>query len=88
MHVLLVVYAVMSAVTFAAYWIDKRRARRGHRRLSEATLHAMELFWGWPGAWLAQRALRHKSSKLRYQIVFWLIGITHAAGWLWWWSSR
>jgi uncharacterized membrane protein YsdA (DUF1294 family) len=26
-----------------------------------------------PGAYLAQRRLRHKSSKRSYQVVFWLI---------------
>ena len=88
MRVVLVVYAVMSVVTFASYWIDKRRAQRDRWRLSEATLHTMELCGGWPGAWMAQHALRHKSSKPRYQIVFWMIGTAHAAGWLWWWSLR
>jgi uncharacterized membrane protein YsdA (DUF1294 family) len=37
----------------------------------EATLHLAELLGGWPGAFLAQRRLRHKCSKASYQIVFW-----------------
>ena len=36
-------------------------------------LHLLELLGGWPGAFLAQRRLRHKCSKGSYQFVFWLI---------------
>ena len=80
----LIVYALMSAVALAMYWSDKRRALRGRRRIPEVTLHAVELAGGWPGAWLAQRVLHHKSIKRGYQIVFWMIVAVHAAGWAWW----
>ena len=81
----LIVYALMSAFAFAMYRSDKHRARRGQRRIPEATLHSIELCGGWPGAWIAQRALRHKSSKRSYRIVFRSIVAVHAAAWLWWW---
>jgi uncharacterized membrane protein YsdA (DUF1294 family) len=84
----LLVYGLMSAVAFAMYWSDKRRAHRGDWRIPEATLHTIELFGGWPGAWIAQRALRHKSSKRSYRMVFWVIVMGHAAGWLWWSAQR
>jgi len=83
----LIVYAVMSALVFALYWRDKHQAQRGRWRVPEATLHTIELFGGWPGAWVAQRALRHKTRKASYQVVFWMIGAVHAVGWLWWWWS-
>lgn len=76
------IYAVGSALTFAAYFIDKRAARLGRRRTPEAALHGLELLGGWPGAWIAQRLLRHKTAKVRYQAVFWLIGALHVAGWI------
>ena len=76
------VYAVMSVVTFVAYWVDKRAAVRDRRRVPEARLHLMELLGGWPGALVAQILVRHKSRKLSYQIVFWLIVILHAAAWI------
>jgi len=31
----------------------------------------------WPGAFIAQRRLRHKCSKISYQAVFWLIVIAY-----------
>jgi len=36
-------------------------------------LHLAELLGGWPGAFLAQRRLRHKCSKVSYQFAFWCI---------------
>jgi hypothetical protein len=36
-----------------------------------------ELLGGWPGAFLAQRRLRHKCSKVSYQFVFWLIVLAY-----------
>ena len=45
----------------------------GERRIPEQTLHLLEILGGWPAAFLAQRVLRHKSSKVSYQIAFWLI---------------
>ena len=80
------VYMVMSAIAFAAYSIDKRRAVRGQWRVSEATLHALEMLGGWPGAWVAQQTLRHKTQKRRYMAVFWAIVGVHALGWAWWLS--
>jgi uncharacterized membrane protein YsdA (DUF1294 family)/cold shock CspA family protein len=68
------VYVLMlSVVTYWAYARDKQRAREGLWRLSEQSLHLLELLGGWPGAFFAQRRLRHKCSKASYQLVFWLI---------------
>jgi uncharacterized membrane protein YsdA (DUF1294 family) len=64
---------VLSAITYWTYARDKRRAQDGEWRVSETQLHLLELLGGWPGAWIAQRRLRHKCSKGSYQMVFWLI---------------
>lgn len=66
-----------SALTYFLYAHDKRRARLGGWRIAESSLHAFELLGGWPGAFLAQRRLRHKCAKPGYQMVFWLIVATH-----------
>lgn len=62
---------VVSAITYGMYAHDKQQAVTAGWRLPEATLHFAELLGGWPGAFLAQRRLRHKCSKASYQIVFW-----------------
>lgn len=76
------IYSLMSVISFVAYLIDKRAARLGRPRTPEVTLHVLELFCGWPGALLAQRLVRHKNAKVGYQVVFWLIGAAHVAGWI------
>ncbi len=80
-------YGVMSAVAFGLYWLDKRRAERGEWRISEATLHVIELLGGWPGAWMGQRVFRHKRRKTPYMVVFWIIVAVHALGWAWWFGA-
>lgn len=65
-------YAVLSLVTFCAYWQDKRAAQAGHWRTPESTLHALALLGGWPGAIVAQQWLRHKSCKADFRGRFWL----------------
>jgi uncharacterized membrane protein YsdA (DUF1294 family) len=57
------VYLGASALTFIVYAFDKAAARAGRRRTRERTLHLCGLGCGWPGALLAQKALRHKSAK-------------------------
>ena len=81
--VLLGLMVAASLVAAGANVFDKKRAKAGGRRVPEATLHLMEACGGWPGAFLAQRWVRHKVAKGRYQVVFWLIVAAWqgAAGW-------
>ena len=68
---------LLSAFSYWAYAVDKRRAEEREWRVPEARLHLLELLGGWPGAFLAQRRLRHKCSKGSYQAVFWLIVLAY-----------
>ena len=68
-----------SLVTYVIYWRDKRKAQAGLWRTPESTLHVAEILGGWPGAFLAQRALRHKTAKRSYQIAFWAIVVMYQA---------
>lgn len=65
----------INAATYLVYRHDKRAAVRqdGSRRVSETTLHLWALAGGWPGAFVAQRVLRHKTRKVRFQAVFWAV---------------
>lgn len=53
----------MSIVAWVSYGIDKKAAANKAWRVSENTLHLMELVGGWPGVYLAQRVFRHKTRK-------------------------
>jgi uncharacterized membrane protein YsdA (DUF1294 family) len=73
--------AVMSVVTFAAYFRDKRAAGRGERRTPERTLFALNLAGGFAGGWVGMYALRHKTRHASFKIVqglatiLWLGGV-------------
>ncbi len=76
----LLAYAVaISIATYGVYAADKDSAadKTSRWRAPEALLHAFELGGGWPGAFLAQRQLRHKCAKVSYQVVYWLIVAAH-----------
>lgn len=82
--VMLAAFSVISSVCLV---IDKRRAERGGWRIPEQSLHLLELLGGWPGSWATRRAIRHKTVKVRYRLMFALATIAHLAvvGALAWW---
>ena len=54
---------LVSILTVLVYAKDKSAAERGMWRVRESTLHLWSLLGGWPGAYVAQRTLRHKTRK-------------------------
>ena len=80
----LLLYPGASLVAFVLYGKDKYRSMIGAWRISEATLHLMEALGGWPGAFVAQRTMRHKTVKVEYQVTFWLIVAAHVGFWSLW----
>lgn len=92
--ILLPLYVVFSFVAFVAMDMDKRAAKEIEdnsfedsvderaRRISELQLHVFELLGGSPGSFIAQKFLHHKTRKLSYQIVFWMVVLMHCAFWI------
>ena len=70
---------VASIICFFAYGIDKYRARSHQWRIPEKTLHTLAMIGGWPGALFGQQFFRHKTQKLGFRLVLWLIVIVHLA---------
>ena len=81
-RLLAVIYLLASLFSFVQYWIDKRRAQENERRIPESSLHLVEFLGGWPGAFLAQKVLRHKTRKFSYQLSYWLIVLLHLIVWV------
>ncbi len=71
---------LLSIVTFAAYGIDKRRAKKTNvRRISERTLHRLSWLGGAPGGWLGRRRFRHKTQKRGFVSRLTLASLLHTA---------
>ena len=78
----LLAYGVASLLAFGLYRYDKQQAKAGQWRTPEKILHGVELLGGWPGALVAQQMFRHKTRKLSYQLLFWLIVVVHQVVWV------
>ena len=64
---LIIIYGIVTnLVTFAAYGIDKLRARRGGRRSPERILLIMSAIGGSMGAIVAMQWLRHKTQHAQF----------------------
>lgn len=67
-----VFFLLAGVITYALYAKDKAAAMVGSWRVSENTLHIAALLFGWPGALIAQKRLRHKTKKQSFRIFFWM----------------
>ena len=72
--VLLSVLLVWNLVVFFVYGLDKHKAIRHKRRISEKALLVQTLIFGGMGAFLGGRLFRHKINKWYFKLC-WLIGI-------------
>ncbi len=61
---------VASLVAFVQMGTDKRRAKEGRHRISEARLLAPVLFGGAPGLWWGMKVHRHKTIKGSFKLKF------------------
>ncbi|WP_439936211.1 DUF1294 domain-containing protein [Nocardia sp. N13] len=80
---LLAAYGLVSAVAFLMYGADKSAARQGRWRTSESTLHTIALVGGWPGALVARRVFRHKTTKQPFRTIFWSTVLANCVALAW-----
>jgi uncharacterized membrane protein YsdA (DUF1294 family) len=71
----LIYLAAVNAVTFFMYGIDKWKAKKARRRISEATLLGLAVIGGSIGAWIGIRVWHHKTlhKKFKYGVPLILI---------------
>ncbi len=69
---------VVNVATYAAFGIDKSRAVRGDRRISEANLIALAVLGGMPAALTARQIFRHKTRKQPFSAILWVIATIQA----------
>ena len=84
---MIILYSLLSTITFIVYGFDKLAAERGGKRVRERTLHLLALCGGWPGALAGQWRFRHKRRNRTFQVNFWLTVLMNVAllmGWHLW----
>ena len=77
-------YLALNIIVFFLFWLDKRAARLGDRRIRERTLLLSALFGGSLGAVTAQHMLRHKTRKQPFHRLLLAIVFLHLAAFVLW----
>jgi len=73
----------INLATYGIYWWDKRRAVKGHRRISERELLLWALAGGSPAAFFAMRKFRHKTQKTSFRVQYWAIVAVQVGLFVW-----
>jgi uncharacterized membrane protein YsdA (DUF1294 family) len=66
---LVLIMALWNIVTFALYGIDKRKAIKSKRRISEKSLILCAFIMGSVGALLGMSVFRHKTKHLKFKLL-------------------
>ena len=67
MNIILYYLLAVNIATFLLYGIDKYKAKKGKRRISEATLLTMAAIGGSIGAWAGMRFWHHKTMHKKFK---------------------
>jgi len=65
-RITLLLLLLSNLLCFLLFFLDKQKAQRGQRRISEKTLHLATLAGAAPGAWAAIFLLHHKNRKAAF----------------------
>ena len=79
-QILVIIFGVLSVITFFMYGVDKFKAQRGKWRISEKTLLISSFIGGAVGGFLAMQLFRHKTKHWYFNVVnilglMWQIGL-------------
>lgn len=66
--VILIYLVLINIITFAAYGLDKRKAKRNQWRTPEATLIGLAIIGGSIGAALGMQVWRHKTHHKKFTL--------------------
>ena len=76
----IIIYLIcINLIAFLAMFIDKRKAKKGKRRIPEKTLFTLVALGGGVGGIAGMYAFRHKTKKARFVVGFPLILIFEIA---------
>ena len=81
----------LNFIAFAAFGIDKAKAKRGRWRVAESTLLMLAFLGGTPGAYAGRRVFRHKTRKQPFGSRLFAIAVMQVVGLgglIGWWFLR
>ena len=76
---------IINVFAFVFYGLDKLKAKRNARRISERALLLLALVGGSVGAWLGMQVWRHKTKHAMFSIGVPVMLLLQAA--LYWWIT-
>jgi uncharacterized membrane protein YsdA (DUF1294 family) len=78
-------FAVFNVAAFLTFGVDKWRASRSKRRVSELSLVLLAALGGWIGGFIGMQAFRHKTAKLSFKLKYAVALIPFVSEiWAWW----
>ena len=83
-YLILTYFAIITIVAFAFMGIDKRKAKKGARRISEASLFITALLGGSIGSIAGMFVFHHKTQHWYFQVFMPLIAFLQMTGVLIW----
>lgn len=75
MKILFLYLVLINYIAFSLFHLDKERAMKGKRRISEKNLLTIAAFGGTVGAWVGMNKYRHKTKKLSFKLWFYTLFI-------------
>lgn len=82
-EILVIIFGILSVITFFMYGIDKFKAQRGKWRISEKALLVSSFIGGAVGGFLAMQLFRHKTKHWYFNVVN-ILGIVWQIGLIAW----
>ena len=83
-------FIAINLIAFAAFGLDKAKARRGQYRIAESTLLLFAFFGGTLGAYAGRSLFRHKTRKQPFNSHLFTIAVLQMlalGGLIGWWVS-
>ena len=79
-QILVIIFGILSVITFFMYGIDEFKAQKGKWRISEKALLVSSFIGGAVGGFLAMQLFRHKTKHWYFNVVnilglVWQIGL-------------
>ncbi len=83
MHTYLLVFLVWNGIVMLIYGADKMKAKRGARRIREASLLSCSFMLGGLGAMFGMILFNHKTAKIKFRLLVPLAFIVSIAAVYW-----